>query len=143
MLYACHVVLLSATRLCATKPGPEEQIVTEENVEEEHLEAPPPLITTEQDLQVSHQQLITLLNNEQGMQEVLLYKPLRQTGTVGKFFGVTSSVDLKQKQGHLAFHLLGGFTIDKIFVFICFQNPRTFRFYFPHLKRLLFPFFTI
>ena len=114
----------------------------EENVEEEHLEAPPPLIATGQDLQVSRQQLLTLLSNEQGIQEVLLYKPLGQTETVGEFFGVASSADFKQKLSHL-FHLLRGFTMDKIFVLIRFQNPRTFRFYFSHLKRLLFPFFTI
>ena len=77
------------------------------------------------------------------MQEVLLYKPLGQTEMVGEFFGVTSSVDFKQKLGHLAFYLLGGFTIDKIFVLIRFQNPRTFRFSFPHQKRLLFTFYTI
>ena len=114
----------------------------EENVEEEHLEAPPPLIATGQDLEVSRQQLLTLLSNKQGIQEVLLYKPLGQTETVGEFFGVASSADFKQKLSHL-FHLLRGFTMDKIFVLIRFQNPRTFRFYFSHLKRLLFPFFTI
>ena len=59
------------------------------------------------------------------MQEVLLYKHLGQTERVGEFFRVTSSADFKQKLGHLAFHLLGGFTVDNIFVLIRFQNPRT------------------
>ena len=105
----------------------------------------PPIASASHIEQASREQffqLRRLISNVQVIEELLSFQPTGYSETLGEYFHVQNTSEFQQKLALLCTHLQG-FELEKMFLLVRFDNPRRFRLYFEHLKRLLFPLFRI
>ena len=85
-----------------------------------------------------------LINEMEVIEQLLSFHPSGCSETVGEYFRIQNTTEFRQKMALLsAYSVQEDFELEKIFIVIRFDNPRRFRLYFEHLKRLLFPFFRL
>jgi len=84
--------------------------------------------------------LRSLLNDKQGLEELVSYTPQGYSETMLEYFQFGNTSHFKQKIAILCAHLLHGCDIRKIYLLLRFDNDWRLRLYFDHLKRLLLPF---
>ena len=71
-------------------------------------------------------QLRNVINDMQGIKELLSFQPTGYSETVKEYFHIQNTSEFQQKLALLCAHLQEGFELEKIFLLVRFDKPRRF-----------------